>query len=84
LLGIIISILSALHLNRIFFKGEHSELLMELPSYRMPALKGALIHMWERGKLFLYKACTMIFVFVPMLPTFTFEQGCDWLLSSPF
>ncbi len=33
---------------------------MELPPYRMPTLKGTLIHMWERGWLFLRKAGTII------------------------
>lgn len=34
---------------------------MELPPYRMPTLRGMLIHMWERGWLYLKKAGTIIF-----------------------
>ncbi len=33
---------------------------MELPPYRIPTVKGAIIHMWERGVLFLKKAGTII------------------------
>lgn len=33
---------------------------MELPPYRIPTAKGAIIHMWERGALFLKKAGTII------------------------
>ena len=33
---------------------------MELPPYRLPTLKGVLIHMWERGSLYLKKAGTII------------------------
>ena len=35
---------------------------MELPQYHFPAPKGVLIHMWERGKAFIIKAGTVIFV----------------------
>jgi ferrous iron transport protein B len=34
---------------------------MELPPYRAPTLRGLLIHMWERGWLYLKKAGTVIF-----------------------
>ena len=33
---------------------------MELPPYHRPTAKGVLIHTWERGKLFLQKAGTVI------------------------
>lgn len=33
---------------------------MELPPYRWPTAKGTVIHMWERGSLFLRKAGTVI------------------------
>jgi ferrous iron transport protein B len=34
---------------------------MELPPYRLPTLKGTLIHVWERGSSFIRKAGTIIF-----------------------
>ena len=35
---------------------------MELPSYKLPSLKGVLIHTWERIVVFLKNAGTVIFV----------------------
>jgi ferrous iron transport protein B len=34
---------------------------MELPPYRLPVLKATLIHMWEKGSIFLTRAGTTIF-----------------------
>jgi ferrous iron transport protein B len=60
LLGILLAIFSGLLFKRIFFKNETSDLILEIPPYRIPTLSGALIHMWERGKQFIYKAGTLI------------------------
>ncbi|MCQ2009997.1 ferrous iron transport protein B [Sporolactobacillus sp. STSJ-5] len=54
------------------FAGEPAPFVMELPSYRLPSLKGVLIHMWERGKHFIVKAGTIIFI----------ACGLIWFLSS--
>ena len=42
------------------FKGETPMLLLEMPPYRMPSLRGVLQRMWERGLLFLKRAGTVI------------------------
>ncbi len=42
------------------FKGETPMLLLEMPPYRMPSLRGVLQRMWERGMLFLRRAGTVI------------------------
>jgi ferrous iron transport protein B len=48
---------------------------MELPPYRVPQVKGVLIHMWERGSLFLKKAGGIILLGVVLI----------WFLASfPF
>ncbi|MBU0756766.1 MAG: ferrous iron transport protein B [Nanoarchaeota archaeon] len=60
LLGIIVAVLFAFVLNKTIFKGLTSPLVMELPQYRMPTLSGLVIHMWEKGKSFVYKATTII------------------------
>ena len=72
LLGIILAIVVARIFKGSFFKGEVFPLIMELPPYRMPTAKGVLIHMWERGSLFLKKAGTIIFAGVVLI----------WLLAS--
>ena len=72
LLGIILAIIVARIFKGLFFKGEVFPLIMELPPYCMPTLKGVLIHMWERGSLFIKKAGTIILGCVVLI----------WLLAS--
>jgi ferrous iron transport protein B len=59
-IGILLAIVSAKILRVTILKGESVAFVMELPPYRMPTLKGVLIHMWERGWLYLKKAGTII------------------------
>jgi ferrous iron transport protein B len=59
-IGIALAVVSAKILRSTVLKGESVPFVMELPPYRMPTLKGVLIHMWERGWLFLKKAGTII------------------------
>ncbi|BDZ70898.1 hypothetical protein GCM10025861_14150 [Methanobacterium petrolearium] len=60
LLGIVVAIIVAAIFKKTIFKGMSAPFVMELPPYRIPTAKGALIHMWERGVLFLKKAGTII------------------------
>jgi ferrous iron transport protein B len=60
LLGIVVAILVAAIFKKTIFKGMSAPFVMELPPYRLPTAKGAIIHMWERGALFLKKAGTII------------------------
>jgi ferrous iron transport protein B len=59
-IGIILAIICAKILRNTLFKGDTTPFVMELPPYRMPTLKGIIIHMWERGWLYLKKAGTII------------------------
>ncbi|MBX7077373.1 MAG: ferrous iron transport protein B [Methanobacteriaceae archaeon] len=72
LLGIIIAIIVALIFKKTIFKGLSSPFVMELPTYKIPTLKGVLIHTWERGVIFLKKAGTIIFALSVIV----------WILSS--
>lgn len=74
MLGIIVAVFSAKLFKSTIprLKGPVSPLVMELPPYRIPTLKGVLIHAWERGKEFLKKAGTIIFAGVILI----------WLLAS--
>ncbi len=72
IIGIGIAILSGLLLKSTVLKGEAAPFVMELPEYRLPKLKGTLIHMWDRGKAFMIKAGTIIFI----------ASGVIWLLQS--
>lgn len=72
-LGISMVILSGIILKKTkLFKGDPAPFVMELPQYRIPSLKGLLIHMWDRGKAFIIKAGTIIFV----------ASGLIWFLQS--
>ncbi len=60
MIGIALAIVCAKLLRSTLFRGESVPFVMELPPYRMPTLKGVLIHMWERASLYLKKAGTII------------------------
>ncbi|MGI6261284.1 MAG: ferrous iron transport protein B [Acutalibacteraceae bacterium] len=60
-LGIVLAVLVGLLLKKTLFHGEPVPFVMELPSYRMPALKTVLLHLWEKAKDFLVRAFTVIF-----------------------
>ncbi|WP_460125997.1 ferrous iron transport protein B [Stetteria hydrogenophila] len=72
LLGIALAALVAFLLRRLLFGGEPSPLILEMPPYRMPTLRIAAMHMWERGEKFLRKAGTIILLVVVLV----------WLLST--
>lgn len=60
------------------FTGDPAPFIMELPTYHVPGLKGVLIHMWERGKSFIKKAGTVIFV---ASITIWFFSSFNWALE---
>jgi ferrous iron transport protein B len=60
LIGFVLAVVSAKILRITILKGESVPFVMELPPYRMPTVRGVLIHMWERGWLYLKKAGTII------------------------
>ncbi len=59
-IGIALAVLCARLLRSTLFKGEPVPFVMELPPYRLPTLRGIVIHMWERSWLYLKKAGTII------------------------
>ncbi len=60
IVGILLAVASARLLRSTILRGETVPFVMELPPYRVPTVKGVLIHMWERGRLYLKKAGTII------------------------
>ena len=59
-LGIIVALIAARIMKTTLFKGDGEVYLMELPPYRMPTFKSLTLHMWDRGKMYLQKAGTII------------------------
>jgi ferrous iron transport protein B len=81
-LGIVVAIFSAKLLRTTFFKGKPSPFVMELPPYRLPTIKTGLIHMWERGSMYLKKAGSIILLgalFIWLLASFPWgvEYGSE-------
>ena len=60
-LGLGLAVLMGRLLRSSLFSGPSSPFVMELPPYRLPVLKATLIHMWEKGSIFLTRAGTTIF-----------------------
>ena len=60
LLGIIVALLMAWLFKKTLLPGEPPMLIMELPPYKRPLVKIVLRHMWDRSKLFLRRAGTVI------------------------
>jgi len=60
LVGIVLAVLLARLLRGTLFRGEGEIFVMELPPYRLPTVKGVLLHMWNNAWLFVKKAGTVI------------------------
>jgi ferrous iron transport protein B len=74
LTGIVLAILIGQLFRKTFFKGEAAPFVMELPPYRLPLLKSVIIHMWEKGSVFLKKvggiilAASIVIWFISAFP----------------
>ena len=69
-IGVVVALIVAAILKRTLFKGMSAPFVMELPTYKIPSLKGVLLHTWEKVKGFLRKAGTIILVFLWILSSF--------------
>jgi len=49
--------------KKTLFRGEEYPFVMELPPYRVPTFKSALIHMWEKAKHYLQKMGGVVLIF---------------------
>ncbi|KFX56538.1 iron transporter FeoB, partial [Clostridium botulinum] len=79
LLEIIMIIICGILLKKTkLFQGVPAPFVMELPQYHIPSLKGVLMHMWDRGKAFIIKAGTIIFV---AFGAIWFRQSFNWSLE---
>ena len=60
LIGVVMAMVAARIMKATLFKGDGEVYLMELPTYRMPTFKSLMLHMWDRGRMYLQKAGTII------------------------
>lgn len=78
LIGIIMVILGGLILKQFkFLKSSSEQFILELPPYRLPKLKDLFYEIWEKGKAFVNKAGTIIFLASVIL---WFLQNFSWRL----
>ncbi len=59
-IGILVAIIVAFILQKIFLKTESNIFILELPPYRLPTLKYVLLNAWMKTKAFVYEAGTFI------------------------
>jgi ferrous iron transport protein B len=60
--GAAAAVLAAVAFNRTILPGGSRPLLIELPPYRLPGLRSALLHTFDRAKIFVKQAGTIILV----------------------
>ena len=60
IIGVMVALIAARIMKSTLFKGDGEVYLMELPPYRMPSFKSLMLHMWDRGRMYLQKAGTII------------------------
>ena len=60
ILGIVVALLMAWLFKKTLLKGPTPMLIMELPPYKRPLARIVLRHMWDRSRLFLRRAGTVI------------------------
>lgn len=78
-LGIAAIITSGIILKKFkAFAGDPAPFVMELPAYHVPGAKGVIIHMWDRGKSFVQKAGTIIFISAMIV---WFLGSFDWSIQ---
>ena len=80
LLGIIVALLMAWLFKKTLLRGEAPLLIMELPPYKRPLLRVVVRHMWDRSRLFLRRAGTVILsinILLWFLATYPRSVGVD-------
>lgn len=60
LIGLLVAILTSLVLSRVAFRAQSNAFVMELPPYRIPTLRNALIHMWDKAKEWFTRVLTIV------------------------
>ena len=83
--GVVMAIVMAKVLNVTTFKDEKATFVLELPPYRIPAMKNVLLETWEKGKGYLVKAGTIIFamsVLIWVLSNYSFSGPVEEMNES--
>lgn len=78
IIAIFMIVIGGLLLKKIFVWDNTSQFIMELPEYKIPSLKHAVIQMFDKAKGFIYKATTIILVCNTLV---WFAQAYSWGLN---
>lgn len=62
LFGVVMAVLTSLMMKKIAFKDNKDQFVMELPPYRLPTFRNAVVHMWDKSVQYLKKMGTVILV----------------------
>ena len=62
LIGVLLSIIVAIFMNKVAFSKKVVPFVMELPPYRIPTLKNTGLHMWFKARQYLKKMGTVILI----------------------
>ncbi|MBQ3740129.1 MAG: ferrous iron transport protein B [Bacteroidales bacterium] len=62
LFGVVMAVLTSLLMKKIAFKDNKDQFVMELPPYRLPTFRNAVVHMWDKSVQYLKKMGTVILV----------------------
>ena len=83
LLGTVVALLMAWLFKKTLLRGETPMLIMELPPYKRPLLRVVLRHMWDRSKLFVKRAGTVILgVTIVLWFLATYPKSDEWRVTS--
>ncbi len=79
IIAIGVIIIGGLLLKKLFVWDNTSSFIMELPEYKIPSIKNAIIQMFDKAKGFIYKATTIILVMNTLV---WFMQAFNWKLQA--
>lgn len=79
IIAIGVIIIGGLLLKKLFVWDNTSFFIMELPEYKIPSIKNAIIQMFDKAKGFIYKATTIILVMNTLV---WFMQAFNWKLQA--
>lgn len=83
LIGVVLAVLLARLLRSTLFRGETDALVMDLPPYRVPTLRGLLVHTTDRAWHFVRKAgTTVLAISVILWGLSVFPQAPDEALNA--
>ncbi len=78
IMAIAVIAVGGLFLKKMFVFEDDSLFIMELPEYKMPGLKNAVMQMFDKAKHFIYKAATIILIMNTLI---WFMQAYGWNLQ---